>query len=163
MKFNILAIPMSFWEAFLCIILTWSLNVSDESIHPRTQNLCSFSIRRARRFSLRANQGPGTHVERNGQFKNNFDSRTKVSFVSNKGSFVFKSLCKYCIVLDTHKGLMTSNDVREECLEFHMTSNDVKGECHITIMTGRCVNKPDWFEPVGCYENKFISNFAKCM
>ena len=49
---------------------------------------------------------------------------------------------------------MTSNDVREECLEYHMTSNDVKGECHITMMTGRCVNKPDQTEPVGCYEKK---------
>ena len=53
-------------------------------------------------------------------------------------------LCKYCIVLDTkgllfssicvnialfstHKGVMTSNAVREECLECHMTSNDVRG------------------------------------
>ena len=36
-----------------------------------------------------------------------------------------------------------------------MTSNDVKGECHITMMTGRCVNKPDQTEPVGCYEFKF--------
>ena len=41
----------------------------------------------------------------------------------------------YCIVLDTNKGVMTSNDVREECLECHMTSNDVKGECYITMMT----------------------------
>ena len=60
-------------------------------------------------------------------------------------------------------GVMTSNDVREECLECHMTSNDVREECYITMMTGRCVNKPDQTEPVGCYENKFISNFAKCM
>ena len=81
----------------------------------------------------------------------------------HKGSFVFKYLCKYCIVLDTHKGVMTSNDVKEECLECHMTSNDVKGECHITMMTGRCVNKPDKTEPVGCYINKFISNFPKCV
>ena len=58
---------------------------------------------------------------------------------------------------------MTSNDVREECLECHMTSNDVKGECYITMMTGKCVNKPDQTESVGCYENKFISNFAKCV
>ena len=34
-------------------------------------------------------------VEGNGQFKNSFDSRTKNSFVSNKGSFVFKHLYKY--------------------------------------------------------------------
>ena len=67
----------------------------------------------------------------------------------HKGVFVFKPLCKYCIVLDTHKGVMTSNDV--------------KGECHITMMTGRCVNKPDQTEPVGCYENLIISNFAKCV
>ena len=44
-------------------------------------------------------------------------SQHKGSFVLNQGSFVFMYLCKYCIVLDTHKGVMTSNDVREECLE----------------------------------------------
>ena len=81
----------------------------------------------------------------------------------HKGFYVFKHLCKYCIVLDTDKGVMTSDDVRKECLECHMTSNDVKGECHITMMTGRCVNKPDQTEPVGCYENLIISNFAKCV
>ena len=48
---------------------------------------------------------------------------------------------------------MTSNDVRKECLECHMTSNDVKGEYYITMMKGRCVNKLDQTEPVGCYEN----------
>ena len=99
-------------------------------------------------------------------YEKSVGSRTKDSLVSNKESIVFKHLCKYCIVLDIHKGVMTYNDVREECLECHMTSNDVndvKGECHITMMTGRCVNKPDQTEPVGCYENKFISNFAKCM
>ena len=58
---------------------------------------------------------------------------------------------------------MTSNDVRKECLECHMTSNDVKGECHITMMTGRCVNKPDQKEHVGCHENLIISKFAKCV
>ena len=57
--------------------------------------------------------------------------------------FCIKHLCKYCIVLDTHKGVMTSNEVREEYLECHMTSNDVKGECHITMKTGMYVNKPD--------------------
>ena len=31
-------------------------------------------------------------------------------------------------------------------------SNDVKEECYITMMTGRCVNKADQTEPVGCYE-----------
>ena len=41
--------------------------------------------------------------------------------------FYIKHLCQYCIVLNTHKGVMTSNDVRKECLECHMTSNDVKG------------------------------------
>ena len=56
--------------------------------------------------------------------------------------------CQYCIVLDTHKGVMTSNDV--------------KGECHITMMTGRCVNKPDQTKAVGCYENLVISKFTKC-
>ena len=66
-----------------------------------------------------------------------------------KGLLFFKHLCQYCIVFDTHKGVMTSNDV--------------KGECHITMMTGKCVNKPDQTEPVGCYENLIISNFAKCV
>ena len=46
---------------------------------------------------------------------------------------------------------MTSNDVREKCLEYHMTSNDVKEEYYITVMTGRCVNKPGQTEPVGSY------------
>ena len=58
-------------------------------------------------------------------------------------------------IFDTDKGVMTSNDVREECLQCHMTSNDVKGECYITMMTGRCVNIPDQIVPVGCYENYF--------
>ena len=75
--------------------------------------------------------------------------------------FCIKHPCQYCIVLDTHKGVMTSNEVREECLECHMTSNDVKGRCYITMMTGRCVNKPDLTEPVGCYENTFISKFTQ--
>ena len=56
---------------------------------------------------------------------------------------------------------MTSNDVREECLECHMTSNDVREECYIIVMMGRCVNKPDLTEPVGCYENLVISKFAQ--
>ena len=56
---------------------------------------------------------------------------------------------------------MTSNDVREECLECHMTSNDVREECYIIVMTGRCVNKPVQTEPGGCYENTFISNFIQ--
>ena len=110
----------------------------------------------------------------------------KGSFVLNKGSFVFKHLCKYCIVLNTkgllfwtkgllfsciyvnictvlntHKKVMTSNDVREECLECHMTSNDVRGECYNIVMTDRCVNKPVQTEPVGCYESTFISNLTK--
>ena len=77
---------------------------------------------------------------------------------------LFSSIYVNIVLFSTHKkGVMTSNDVREECLECHMTSNDVKGECHITMVTGRCVNKPDQTEPVGCYENKFISNFAKCV
>ena len=74
---------------------------------------------------------------------------------------ILEPLCKYYIVLDTHIGVMASNDVKEECLECHMTSNDVNGECYITKMTVRCVNKPDQTEPVGCYENTFISKFAK--
>ena len=90
---------------------------------------------------------------------------------------LFSSICVNIVLFSTHKGVMTFNDVREECLECHMTSNDVreeclechmtshdiKGECHFPMMTGRCVNKPDQTEPVGCYENKFILNFAKCM
>ena len=90
-------------------------------------------------------------------------STQRVFCFQQKGSFVFKHLCQSCIVLNTDKWVMTSNDVRKECLECHMTSNVVKGECHITMMTGRCVNKPDQTEPVGCYENTFISKFAKCV
>ena len=56
---------------------------------------------------------------------------------------------------------MTSNDVREKCLECHMTSNDVREECYITELTGRFVNKPVQTEPFGCYENSFISNLGK--
>ena len=76
-----------------------------------------------------------------------FDSRTK-------GSFVFKHLCKYCIVLETQRIY-----VREECLECQMTSNDVREEFYIIIMTGSCVNKnkPVQTEPVGCYRNSSIS------
>ena len=84
-------------------------------------------------------------VEGNREYENSFHPY----YSQHKGSFVFKHLCQYCIVLDIHKGVMTSTDV--------------KGECHITIMTGMCVNKPDQTEPVGCYENLIIPNFAKCM
>ena len=56
---------------------------------------------------------------------------------------------------------MTSNDVREECLECHMMSNDVREECYITMMTCSCVIMPVQTEPVGCYENTFISNFTQ--
>ena len=94
-------------------------------------------------------------VEGNGQLCASFCTRTK--------GLLFSGICVNIVLFSTQKGVMTSNDVREECLECHMTSNDVKGECYITMMTGRCVNKPDQTEPVGCYENKFISNFAKCM
>ena len=64
-------------------------------------------------------------------------------------------------MFSTHKGLMTSNDVREDCLECHMTSNDVREECYNIVMTGRKVNKPVQTEPDGCYENTFISNFTQ--
>ena len=75
--------------------------------------------------------------------------------------FCIKHLCTYCIVLNTHKGVMTSNDVRKESgLECHMPSNDVKEEYYITMMTFSCVNKPVQTEPVGYYENTFISNFT---
>ena len=47
-------------------------------------------------------------------------------------SFVFKHLCQYCIALNTDKGVMTSNDIREECLECHMTR----------VTYESCVNKP---------------------
>ena len=59
---------------------------------------------------------------------------------------------------------MTPNDVRKECLECHMTSNDVndvKGECHITMMTSRCVKKPDQTEPVGCYKKLSYIKFRE--
>ena len=55
--------------------------------------------------------------------------------------------------------MMTSNDVREECLECHMTSNDVREECYIIVMKGRCVNKPDQTEPGGCYEKHIHFKF----
>ena len=64
-------------------------------------------------------------------------------------------------MFSTHKGVMTPNDVREECLECHMTSNDVKEEYYITVMTGRFINKPVQTEPVDCYENSFISNLGQ--
>ena len=76
---------------------------------------------------------------------------------------LFSSICLNIVLFSAYKGVMTFNDVREEYLECQMTSNVVKGECYITMMTGRCVNKPDQTEPVCCYENKFISNFAKCV
>ena len=69
--------------------------------------------------------------------------------------FLFSSICVNIVLFSTHKGVITSNDVREKCLECHMTSNDVKGECYITMMTGKCVNKPDQTEPV-CDENNTI-------
>ena len=51
------------------------------------------------------------------------------------------------VLFSAHKGVMTSNDVREKC--------------YIIVMTGRCVNKPDQTEPVSCYEKTFISKFAQ--
>ena len=45
-------------------------------------------------------------VEENEQYGRSFGTRTKDSFVSNIGSIVFKHLCKYCIVLDTHRSDM---------------------------------------------------------
>ena len=54
-----------------------------------------------------------------------------------------------------------SNDVREECLECHMTSNDAREECYVIVMMDSCVNKAAQTEPVGYYENTFISNFAQ--
>ena len=57
-------------------------------------------------------------------------------------------------MFSTHRGVMTSNDVREECLECHMTSNDVREQCYIIVMTGRCVNKPVQTEP---HKSKAVS------
>ena len=74
---------------------------------------------------------------------------------------LFSSICVNIVLFSTHKEVMTSNDVREECLECHMTSNDVREEGYITMMMGRCVNKPDQTEPVACYENTLISNFTQ--
>ena len=76
-------------------------------------------------------------------------------------AFCFSSICVNIVSFSSHKGVMTSNDVREECLECHMTSNDVREKCYIIVMMGRCVNKPVQTEPGGCYENSFISNFAQ--
>ena len=42
-----------------------------------------------------------------------------------------------------------------------MTSDDVREEYYITVMTGRCVNTPGQTEPVGCYEDSFISNLGQ--
>ena len=64
---------------------------------------------------------------------------------------MFSSICVNTVLFSTPRGVMTSNDVREKCLECHMTSNDVREECYITVMTGRCVNKPVQTEPVGCF------------
>ena len=99
-----------------------------------------------------------TLVEGNGEFKNSFGTRTKDSFVL-KG-LLFSSICVDIVFFSTHKGMMTSNDVREKCLECHMTSNEVREEYYIIVMTGRCVNNPVQTEPVGCYENSFISNLV---
>ena len=49
-------------------------------------------------------------VEGNQSFYRSFGTQTKDSFVSNKGSFVFKHLCNYYIVLDTQR-----SDVRKLC------------------------------------------------
>ena len=56
---------------------------------------------------------------------------------------------------------MTSNEVREECLECHMASNDAREECYIIVITSRSVNKPIQTEPVGCHENSLIPNFSQ--
>ena len=64
-------------------------------------------------------------------------------------------------MFSTHIEEMASNDVSEKCLEYHMTSNDIREEYYITMMMGRCVNKPVQTVPVGCYENTFISNFTQ--
>ena len=63
-------------------------------------------------------------------------------------------------MFSTHKGVMTSNDVREECLVCHMTSKTSK-ENDTSQWWQLGVNKPDQTEPVGCYENLVISKFAQ--
>ena len=82
--------------------------------------------------------------------------------VDTKG-LLFSSICVNIVLFSTHRAVMTSDDVREECLECHMTSNDVGEECSIIVMMGSCVNKPDQTEPVGFYQNTFISKIAKCV
>ena len=82
-------------------------------------------------------------------------------YQSETKGLLFSSTCVNIVLFSTHKRVMTSNDVREECLECHMTSNDVRKEYYITVMTGRCVDKSIQTEPVGCYENLFISNLEQ--
>ena len=86
-----------------------------------------------------------------------------IRYQGNTKGLLFSSICVNIVLFSTHKGVMMSNDVREECLEYHMTSNDVREDCYIIVMTGRYVNKPDQTERFGCYENTFISKFAKCV
>ena len=74
---------------------------------------------------------------------------------------LFPSICVNIVLFSTYKEVMTSNDVREECLECYMTSNDVREECYIIVMTGRCVNQPAETELIGCSENTFISNLKQ--
>ena len=71
---------------------------------------------------------------------------------------LFSSICVNIVLFSTHKGVMTSNDVREECLECHMTSNDVREECYIIVMMGRCVNKPVQTESGGWKTHLFQSS-----
>ena len=42
---------------------------------------------------------------------------------------LFPSICVNIVLFSTHKGVITSNDVREEC--------------YIIVMMGSCVNMPD--------------------
>ena len=95
--------------------------------------------------------------------KNTYCSQEQRIFLFRKKGLLFSSVCVTIVLFSTTRGVMMSNDLREECLECHMTSNDVREERYITVMAGRCVNKPDQTEPVGCYENLVISNFVKCV
>ena len=58
----------------------------------------------------------------------------KYGIVLDTKGLLFSSICIDIVLFSTHKGVMTPNDVREECLECHMTCNDVREECYIIVM-----------------------------
>ena len=79
----------------------------------------------------------------NCRFNDSFDTRTKVLLFSSicVNIVLFLSIGLDIALFSTHKRVMRSNDVREECLECHMMSNDVREECYIIVMMGRCVKQ----------------------